>query len=168
MMLMLLLFTFFNRVDPDISKYRSLLDKALHDKKTAGQLYQQLKTVNENDAPVLLGFRAMSEFMLCKHLLNPISKLSHFNRGRDLLELAIKKGNNLAELHYFRLATQSNTPSILGYHGNTNYDKILLINYLKSNADHPSTDKVLYKRIRDYLLINQYCSAQEKAMIKSL
>lgn len=150
---------------PDLTACRRLLDLSFADAKTANQFYDQLKAVKENDAPVMVGFRAMSEFMLCKHLLNPISRLSHFNRGKKLLESAIKRDRDSAELLFFRLTTQCNVPSVLNYHTKINTDKQSLISYLK-NDKH--SDKELYKRIKTYLLINPYCSTDEKTLIRTL
>lgn len=163
----LLLFLMIFSGHPDLAVYRKQLDSSLKNKAAAKQFYEQMRSIKDNDEPVLLGFRAMSEFILCKQLLNPMSKLSHFNRGRDLLEAAIKRDQKDPELLFFRLSTQSNVPSILRYSSNINEDKLSLIGYLKTGI-HPGTDLILYKRIKNYLLINQHCSAEEKAMIKTL
>lgn len=168
MKVIVLLFMFFNLGHLNLASCRKMLDRSLNSKEDARHFYEQLKTVNENDAAVLLGFRAMSELMLSKHLFNPISKLSHFRKGRYLLEMAIKKDNGAAELHFFRLSTQSNVPSLLNYSSDISHDQIMLINYLKAGNHHADSDLVLYQRIKDYLLINPYCSSQEKAMIKAL
>jgi len=153
---------------PDLTACRKLLDLSLADEKTANQFYDQLKGVKENDAPVMVGFRAMSEFMLCKHLVNPISRLSHFNRGKKLLEAAIGRDNDSAELLFFRLTTQCNIPAVLRYNTNINTDKQSLISYLKADFNKAHTDKELHKRIKNYLLINPYCSTEEKTVIKTL
>jgi hypothetical protein len=153
---------------PDLNACRKLLDHSLADEKTANRFYEQLKGVKENDAPVMVGFRAMSEFMICKHLVNPISRLSHFNRGKKLLESAIKRDHHSAELLFFRLSTQSNVPSVLRYNTDISADKQSLISYLKSDLNKPNTDKELHKRIKSYLLVNPFCSAEEKNLIKTL
>jgi hypothetical protein len=157
-----------NIASQDLSAYRKLLDGSLNSEKTAHQFYEQLKGVDENDTPVVLGFRAMSEFMMCKHLLNPFSRISHFNRGKKLLETAIKRDQTSPELLFFRFTTQCNVPSVLKYNSNIKSDKLNLIRYLKISAHQLYTDKELYKRIKNYLLINQYCTTEEKTMIKSL
>jgi len=164
----LLLFVWLNIGNPDLSAYRKLLDGSFVSEKVAGQFYEQLKNVGEDDTPVLLGFRAMSEFMMSKHLVNPFSRISHFNRGRRLLERAIEKDHTSAELLFFRLATQSNAPSLLRYSSNISIDKLSLIRYLKADATQPHADKELHKRIKHYLLINQYCTTEEKTLIKTL
>ncbi|WP_158799892.1 hypothetical protein [Pedobacter sp. L105] len=168
MKLILLLFVCLNPFNSDLSAYRKLLDGAVDNKEVANELYTRLKTVKESDTPVLVGFRAMSEFMICKHLFNPFNRISHFNKGKRLLEMAIKRDKNNPELLYFRLSTQSNIPSFLGYNSNIDTDKLALISYLKSAATHPDEDNVLNKRIKAYLLKNQYCSIAEKALIKTL
>jgi hypothetical protein len=167
MRLMLFLLVYLNAVHTDLSVYRKLMDASLEDKTQAQRFYDQLKTVKETDDPVLLGFRAMSEFMLCKHLFNPVSKLSHFKKGRNMLEMAIKRAHTSPELLFFRLSTQSNVPSILGYSDHIMADKSALISYLQAGV-RSEQDKALYKRVKDYLLINKYCSAEEKAVIKKL
>jgi hypothetical protein len=168
MKFMLLLLVITNLTGTDLNLYRRLLDKSLNDESAAKQLFNQLKRVDGKDEPVLLGFRAMSEFMLCKHLLNPISRISHFNKGKGLLEAAIKKDTLNPELLYFRLSTQSNIPSLLRYKMNIAADKARLINYLKAGSVQPVKDRELYQRIRSYLLINPFCSLEEKAMIRNL
>jgi len=149
----------------DLGVYRKLLDQSLRDEEVSDRFYERFKPVKENGEPILVGFKAMSEFMLCKHMVNPISQLSHFKKGRRLLESAIKRERNNPELLFFRLSTQSNIPSLLNYKMNITEDKLSLISYLKTKE---VDDKILYSRIKSYLLINQYCSAEEKAMIRKL
>lgn len=162
----LLLFLLVSISVSDLLAYRKTLDQSLDNKKVANEFYERFKAVKASDDPILVGFKAMSEFMLCKHLLNPMSRLSHFNKGRDLLEGAIKRDKNSAELLFFRLTTQSIVPSLLNYSDQIQEDKLSLINYLK-HAESVK-DKDLVNRIKAYLLINKYTTAAEKALIKSL
>jgi len=168
MKLMLILWFGLYLTVPDLNTCRKLLDLSLTDEKTANQFYDQMKVVKEDAAPVMLGYRAMSELMICKHQLNPISRLSHFNRGKKLLESAIKRDHRSAELLYLRLSTQSNIPSVLKYNSDISADKQNLIIYLKNDQNKEQTDKELHKRIKNYLLINPHCNAEEKELIKTL
>lgn len=164
-----LLLVWFNFVLPDLTSCRDMLDHAVADKALAFRFYQQLKAVDEEEGqPVMVGFRAMSEFLMCKHLLNPFSRLSHFNKGKALLEHAIKEDAGNPELLFFRLCTQTNVPAVLNYNKNIEGDKQALINYLLKYTQKVQSDTVLYKRIKTYLLMNKYCSAAEKAKIKTL
>lgn len=167
MKLILLISLYFHLLVPDLAAYRKLLDTSLENKKAANEFYKQFNKVNANDEPLMVGFKAMSEFMLSKHLINPISKYSHFNKGKDLLESAVKREAGSAELLFFRLCLQSTIPSFLHYNANINSDKKNLIAYLKTEQKREK-DKLLYERIRTYLLSSKYCSADEKILIKSL
>lgn len=153
---------------PDLSVYRKLMDQSVTDGQAADRFYNRLKTVRDNDPAILMGFKAMSEFMQSKHLLNPISRIRHFNRGRKLLENALLKDKNSPELLLFRFITQSNVPAILNYNSNLNADKLDLITYLKKTGLHNDGDAELHRRIKNYLLTNPYCSSEEKTMIKAL
>jgi len=163
MKLLLLLVLFLNAFVNDLPAYRKLLDQSLENEDASDRFYAQFKSVKENGEPILVGFKAMSEFMLCKHMSNPFGQLSHFNKGRKLLESAINRDSVNPELLFFRFSTQSNIPALLKYKMNMKADKLALISYLKAHNDD---DKILYSRIKTYLLINQYCTAEEKAMIR--
>jgi hypothetical protein len=145
---------------------RLQLDQAANNKALAEKFNDQFKNVNNKSLPILLGFKAISEMVLCKHLINPISKLSHFRKGKQYLETAIAASPRNPELSFFRFTTQSNVPTLLNYKADLNADKGVLINYLKSPGTNPDLD--LFKRIRNYMLTSKYCSAEEIRLIKSL
>lgn len=153
---------------PDLQLYRRLMDQSVENKDTANLFYEKLKAISEDADPSILGFKAMSEFMLCKHLFNPVSRLSHFNKGKNLLEKAIQRNSLDPELLYFRLSTQSNIPAMLRYNSNIKADKQFLLTYLKNGAGSELEENPVYQRIKAYLLINQFCTVQEKELIKNL
>ena len=62
-----------------------------------------------------------------EHKFSPISKLSAFNQGKELLESAILSEPNNAEFRFIRLSIQENCPGILGYSSNISTDKTMLI-----------------------------------------
>ncbi|MCD0489639.1 hypothetical protein LPB86_15460 [Pedobacter sp. MC2016-14] len=131
----------------DLRVYRKLMEQSVEDSKVATQFYEKLKTVKDDGLPVVMGFKAMSEFLMCKHLVNPLSRLSHFKNGRKLLEEAIAKSEDNPELIFFRYTTQLNCPSILNYNGNLASDKAFLLQWLNKNA----SDEDLYKRIKTFM-----------------
>jgi len=156
----------FNFVSPDIVNYRKLMDSSVKNKAAAFEFYARLKQVKEDDAPVMLGFQSMSEFLLCKHMINPFSRMFHFNRGKNLLEMAISRAKDNPELLLFRLITQSNLPAVLNYNNHISEDKAALISYLKRTPQ--DEDVMLYQRVKKYLLNSKNCSAKEIALIKML
>jgi hypothetical protein len=148
----------------DLLVYRKMIDQSANDGKIAQQFYNLAKEIQVDDEPVYVGFKAMSEMLMCKHVVNPFSKISHFNRGRKLLDNAISRSVKNPELLFFRFATQSNAPSLLNYNSNLQSDKLTLISFLKVNGP----DKDLHTRIKTYMLSNKYCNSQEKELIKTL
>jgi hypothetical protein len=168
LILLLSCIVFSAKAEIDIKLLRKLLTESPNNEKTAELFFEQTKNFNETNVPLLKGFKAMSEFMLCKHLSNVFSKLNHFNTGKKLLEDAIKKELKNVELIYFRFTIQTNVPPLLAYSAKIKDDKQFLINYLKDNFSNANKDVDLYKRIKVYLLQNQACTQAEKENIKNL
>jgi len=152
----------------DIKMLRDLLNESSKNGKAAELLFKQTKCFNEKNEPLLIGFKAMSEFMLCNYVSNVFSKLNHFNTGKRLLEESIKKEPKNPELIYFRFTTQTNVPSLLGYSNNIKEDKVFLINYLKDNFYNTNKDVDLYNQIKSYLLQCKACNEVGKETIKKL
>ena len=119
----------------------------------------------DNEKPILLGFRAMSELLLCDHTSNVFNKYAHFNEGKKLLEEAIKRAPGNAELIYFRFTTQTSAPRMLGYYHHIKADKLLLFDFLKSGK---YKDLELYNMIKGYLANSSECSKEEKDLIKKI
>ena len=161
-------FVFSAKAGIDIKLLRRLLNESPKNEKTAEFFFEQTKNFNETNGALLLGFKAMSEFMLCNHVSNVFSKLSHFNTGKRLLEEVIKKDSKNVELIYFRFTVQTNVPALLAYSAKIKEDKQFLINYLKDNFSNANKDVDLYSRIKLYLLQCDACSQAEKENIKNL
>ena len=79
---------------------------------------------------------------------NPLNKYSYFNKGKKLLEDAIKKEPNNIEIRLMRLISQEKTPSFLGYNKNIESDRNFIIKNYKN-----SDDENLVKLIKNYLKI---------------
>lgn len=150
---------------PDLAACRKMLDQSLDDKAAAERFYQALKSADEDD-PSLLGFKAMSELMLCRHVINPLSKLAHFRKGKNMLEKAISLERQDPELIFFRMTTQRNAPAFLGYGQDLEADKQLLLAYLKNNR--APADRELYDRIKKFMCNDASCSREEQAWLKEL
>jgi hypothetical protein len=164
MMLLLALTLLNGSQKPELASYRALMDQSVSNEKVAKEFYALTHSIKINDKPLFVGVKAMSELLMCKHVFSPISKISHFNRGKKLLDNAISRSTTNPELLFFRFATQSNVPSLLNYNANLQSDKINLINYLKVKGN----DTDLHSRIKTFMLQNKYCNSREKELIKTL
>ena len=98
--------------------------------------------------PIYMAFYAVGNFFMAKHASNPLNKYSYFNKGKKLLEDAIKKEPNNIEIRLMRLISQEKTPSFLGYNKNIEADRNFIIKNYKN-----SDDENLVKFIKNYLKI---------------
>ena len=57
-----------------------------------------------------------------KFLANPISKIKHFNKGKEILEVSIDNEPNSIELIFLRYSIQKNIPKFLMYRSNLKSD----------------------------------------------
>jgi len=152
----------------DLVELRKQLDLAANDGKIADQLHDRLKDLDEKTAePVMLGFKAISTLILAKHAFNPMSKVSHFKKGKRILEAAIARDPKNPELIFFRYTTQVNVPAILKYSDNVTTDRKFLVEYLKFAAKAPK-DADLYRRIKKYLLTDKPGTKAESDLLKKL
>lgn len=158
----------FIAVDTDLVALRKQLDVAANDSKAADKLNARLKDLDEQKAaPVMVAFKAISELILAKHAFNPMSKVSHFKKGKRMLETAVARDPKNPEVIFFRYTTQVNVPSMLNYSSNVKEDRQLLINYLKVDAKAPK-DADLHKRIKKYLLTDKPGTKAETDLLKNL
>lgn len=143
------------------------MDAAAGNSVIAEKMYVDFKAFTEADQPILVGYRGISEMLMCKHVLNPMSKLNYFRRGKRMLERAIKLAPGNTELIFLRYTTQVNVPTLLNYSGDLDGDKDKLLSYL-NNGMSDQTDEDLYTRIKTYMLQSTRLSAFEKNNIKNL
>jgi len=151
----------------DLISIRKTLEAAVKDGKTANEFYKSVKKI-ESGKPIIIGFKAMSELLLCKHVFNPISKLSHFNSGKDLLEKALAIEPDNAELRFYRYCTQLNVPGILNYSYNLKEDKKFLFDFVETQAKNSKKDLDLYNRIKKFLLTNKHATQEDKQKLNEL
>lgn len=136
---------------------------ASQNSKAAERFYDSLSEVNGESKPLLQGYKAMAEFMVCYHSKNPYTKLRLFLVGKSTLDRAITQAPDNVELRYLRFAVQTNAPEFLGYRGAILEDKEVILRCLETGA---GADEDLYCRMMAYLLSSPICSNQEKKKLR--
>jgi len=78
------------------------------------------------------GYRGVALAMYADIADGVSAKLDYFNRGKDLLEAAIKEQPDNAELRFLRLTVQAEAPFMLGYSGAIEQDAEVVFHAFRS------------------------------------
>lgn len=113
--------TFFNSRGMDLEKIRINYEKAVSDKKICQAMIEKLSTGTED--AIKIAYLGAFQTIWAKHVVNPISKLSTFKKGKRNIEEAVKSKPDNVEIRFVRLSVQVNCPSFLGYSGKIDEDK---------------------------------------------
>jgi hypothetical protein len=98
--------------------------------KSERQRLEKLTSTSETRA--YLGAMIMKE---AQYLSSAKEKLTHFNKGKAMLEAEIKANKSAVDYRFLRLMIQENCPKILNYHGQVKEDAALIIkDYSKQNT----------------------------------
>ncbi|MGB7784946.1 MAG: hypothetical protein WBL27_02495 [Salinimicrobium sp.] len=145
---------------PSISEVRQLYMQSAEDKAAAKKL---LEFSEENeDSALLLGYKAVAEMMMAKHVFNPLSKMSHFSKGKKDFARALDAEPENVEIRFLRFSVQSETPDFLGYKENLEQDKKFLFLNLQSMKD-----RELKKMILQFLTAAKALSPAEREEMKN-
>lgn len=126
----------------DIVSVRNLFQKAASHEAACKQLIRLLGPYDEKNS-LLLGYKGSGTMMMAKHVFSPISKLSYFKNGKQMLESAINSDNENFELRFLRFVAQTNMPSFLGYNNDIENDKEFILNYYSHIKDAELKEYVL-------------------------
>ncbi len=131
-------------------------------KKDASELFlTSMKNIKVESNPLLLCYRGMAYMIGAKYSFNPYTKLSYFNKGKEMLEKAVKAEPENVEIRFMRYCIQTNAPFFLNYSSNADVDKTII---LKSWATINDIDLKL--KIKNYMLQSASCTQIEKSVFK--
>ena len=142
---------------PDVKELRQLYCQARENKSNADKFLKAIEGVEDSQDPLILSYKGLALLFQADFSYNPYNKFSFFNRGKALMEQAIKKDPANAEIRFLRFCVQTNVPFFLNYNSKINEDKLLILNAWSS-----ITDEVLKQLIKDSLIKSGYCNAEEK------
>lgn len=164
MQLILIFLMFMGNTDPNgqsqLSVIRDLYQRAADQESAAKKMFELTQNYTVQD-PVLYAYKGAGHMMMAKHVINPFSKMSHFNKGKKIYSAAIAKAPRNLELRFLRFSVQAEAPGFLGYKQNIEEDKQLLVKGVKEIGDAD-----LQKMIMDYLLKSKGVSKTEKEKLK--
>lgn len=120
----------------NLSEFRALMQKGESSETVAKSLLEKSKAeYDKTKLPIYEALAAVGHFFMAKNGGNPISKYSHFNKGKKLLSEAIKKEPKNLEIRFMRYICQEKTPGFLGYKDNLEEDKKFILSEYKNTKD---------------------------------
>ena len=135
--------------------------ESVSNKDSSEKFSEIMQTLDVKKNPILVCYKGMSYMMQAKHNMNPISKLSAFNKGKEYLDLAAQYDVENVEVRFMRFAVQTNAPGMLNYSQNINEDKTLILKTWNNISDID-----LKQKIKEFMLKSTYCSSTEKLVFK--
>ncbi len=132
----------------DVDVLRKLLILSNKNLEYARQFKINTDKISTLDNPTIIGYKAMSYFMLSKHLINPYYKLDNFKKGKYYIDKAISLDSNNIELIFLRYCVQINVPRVLKYSSNITKDKIKILAYLNENKNTQNLNNEILDNIK--------------------
>lgn len=129
---------------PTLAKVRALYALTEKQENACKELLHILDPYNEKNNPLFLGYKSSATMMMARYASNPFSKLSYFNKGKKMLEKAVKADMNNIELRSLRFLVQSNVPSFLGYNDEIDLDKSFIVKNAHTVKDPELKQNIIY------------------------
>ncbi len=143
-----------------LSEIRSLYHASIYSADQSKEIINYFDS-KPSSTPIELAYEGASRMVRAKHVFFPTEKLSTFQKGKTLVEEAIKKEPNSIEIRYLRFSIQLGSPSFLAYRSNLSEDRKFIINHYSEVKDIE-----LKTRLKDFLIKEANLSIEERKIIK--
>ena len=130
------IFSYQISVAHNVELYRKLLILSKDNAEYARAFKLKTDNVTVYETAINVGYKALANFIMCKHVSNPFLKLNYFNIGKKYLEAAINSDMNNIELLFLRYCVQKNVPKILNYSSDMINDKLKIMSYINQNTNN--------------------------------
>lgn len=147
-------------LEPSLLELRKLYYSASESKQAAIAFLQVVED-QKSDSPVAQAYHAMAYMMQAKYAFNPYLKMSHFNKGKAMLEEAVERAPSAIEIRFLRYCVQTNAPFFLNYSSDISSDKAAILKGWKTIQDAD-----LKSRIKEYMLASDDCNEHEKSVFR--
>jgi len=133
----------------------------------AGKRFYQLMSGYEDNNPVVLAYKAVSEAIMAKHVWNPYMKMKHLNKSSEIFEQAVQLDSQHPEIRFLRFTVEHYVPRYLNMSKNLEEDKAQIIAGLQRHPKSGLTTEMA-RNMRDFMLSKDHCTQEEKQKLKSL
>lgn len=138
--LLLILLVNFSSWNTDIDTIRNLYLSAHISEENCNNLQKKINNAQNKNPILIKGYEGCFYFIKCQFINNPFEKLKYFDKGKELLESAIKEDPQSVELKFLRYSIQKNLPKFLLYYENTEKDLIFVKNNINNIKDKKSQE----------------------------
>lgn len=153
-------FTSFRNTLIDMNEVRALYKEAANNENSCEKLIE-ISAGSAKESSLILGYKASGMLLMAKHVFNPISKMTYFKKGKQMLEKAIGSDKNDIELRFLRFTAQTNMPFFLGYAGSIESDKEFILH---------SFSHIKEKELKEFMIPvlrqSKYLTDKEKQQLK--
>ena len=118
----------------ELSQIRTIFYKAPNSEIACDSLLLLSNNYSE-EQNIIKGYKGCYYMIKCQFITSPIKKIQSFNKGKDLLENAIKNDSNNIELAFLRYTIQKNAPKFLLYNNEIDADLALIKENIKDHKD---------------------------------
>lgn len=146
-----------------ISRLRTLYPKASVEEELGRQFYNHMSAYRGKD-PVVLGYRAVSEAVMAKHVWSPYAKLRHLRNAEAIFQEAVQLDPHNAELRFLRYTVEYFVPRYLKMSEHVNEDRKIILHHL---LQYPASglDAAAFTVLRDFMLQENHTTSQEKEIL---
>jgi len=139
---------------------------AAKDEKIAERFHDLMGKYRGKD-PVILGYKAVSNAIMAKHVWSPYSKIKHLKASSQVFEQAVAESPKNAEVRFLRYSIENYIPRYLNMSSNLEDDKKVfmaaLLRHPKSGIP-PESIKIM----RDFLLRKDLVTGEERRQVENL
>lgn len=151
---------------PSIVSVRKLFFEATESATANERLLKATENATIKD-PVRWAYLGVSHTMKANHVSSPVKKLSHFNKGKKMLDEAVTLLPDDIEPRFLRLTVQLNAPSFLNYNRNIEQDKDAIVKGLRS-ARKTKKDNFFIDKVVKFLKTLDFCTPEDLITLKAL
>lgn len=119
---------------------------------------------NKPGQPLLKAYNGAAAAAAPECVVNPVSKISWFRKGKQMLDEAVDSDPSNFEIRFLRFATQDKAPGFLGYNDNLDEDKNYMLSNLPKGRSAIKDDKV-FKEIAGFLQKSGNLDQKEKKIV---
>ncbi|WP_148041353.1 hypothetical protein [Rufibacter immobilis] len=139
---------------------------AAKDEKVAEEFHGLMEKYRGKD-PLKLGYKAVSNAIMAKHVWSPYTKLKFLRTSSEVFEQAVALDTQDPEVRFLRFTIENSIPRYLNMSGHLAEDKKVfmaaILRYPRSNMPVESI-----KIMRDYLLRKDLVTGEERHRVENL